>query len=158
MKNVLLFTLLVCSSFMMSQAGIIVPPEKVRSAFEKKYPQKTAVWSIEYGNKDDDVRFEAKFDTDAQKKGYAQFDQKGNFKFFKEQISAVKLPSNAILYLNKNYPIKAKSKIETAARNVFFVTDALKTLVYEVTVRKEMKNYKVIFDTEGNYINRVQIN
>jgi hypothetical protein len=162
MKNVLLVTFLLYSSFMISQDGLIVPPEIVKLAFEKGYPEKKAVWSIEYGSKVDDIRFEAKFTTNTQTKGFAQFDQNGIFKFYKEQISASKLPNNVKLYLDKNYPLnkvrtKVKSKAIIPARVVFCVTDARNVLKYEAYVKEDLKNYKAIFDEEGNYINRIQI-
>lgn len=162
MKNVLLFTFLLYSSFIISQEGLIVPPEIVKSAFEKEYPQKKALWSIEYGSKANDIRFEAKFSTDTKAIGFVQFDQNGIFKFYKEQILISKLPKNAKLYLDKNYPLKAiktkaKSKAIIPARVVFCVTDAMSTVKYEASVKEDAKNYKVIFDADGNYINKVQI-
>ncbi len=164
MKNIFLFIFFLCSSLIKAQGGIIVPPESVRTAFEQMYANKIAVWSIEYGNKIDDVRFEAKFNVTSKTKGYALYDQKGVFRSFREQISMTKLPKNAKLYLDKNYPImpiktKVKSKIKNLpAREVFFVTDAQNVIAYEVKVRNESKNYKAIFDADGNYINKVQIN
>ncbi|WP_228012031.1 PepSY-like domain-containing protein [Flavobacterium hungaricum] len=156
----------------MSQAGILVPPEVVTTAFEKQYPKKSAYWSIEYSSNSSDVYFEAKFNTDAKAKGYALFDQKGNFVSYKEQVSNKVLPKTALDYLIKNYPAKTVSKAKTkskskakakttvvtsSATEFFSVVDAKGQNRYEVKVQKEGKTYNVIFDSIGEFVKRSQI-
>lgn len=167
MKKVLLFTAILYSSFLIGQNGILVPPKSITDAFEKQYPKKTVTWSMELGSSESDTNFEAKFNATAKTKGYALYDSRGNFKSYKEQVSSTKLPKDAQAYLDKNYPVKAtsnpkaktksKTKPVPAAREVFSVVDAQNKISYEVKVKKDAKYYKVVFDSTGNYIKRVQI-
>ncbi|WP_238568004.1 hypothetical protein [Flavobacterium sp. ASV13] len=124
---------------------VITPPEKVRFAFEKEYPGKTAVWSEEYvGDDDDEVRYEAKFNKDKNTKAVAIYDNSGVLKAFQLQIPLSKLPINAQTYLKKNYSPKAIKEIAVV------VDDKNKT-TYEVGVTKDSKFYDVVFDKDGDF-------
>lgn len=174
MKRMLLILAFLWSNFLISQTGVLVPPESVTTAFAKQYPKKEAYWSMEYGSTGSDVYFEAKFNASAKVKGYALYDQHGNFKSYKEQVLSNTLPKIAVDYLNTNYPVKvvansktkgkSKSKakplpVQSAApaREVFSVIDAQKQKRYEVKVQKEGKTYYVIFDSIGEFIKRTLI-
>ncbi len=150
MRNFLLIVLFLFNGFLFAQEGInmkkvITPPEKVRFAFEKEYPGKTAVWSEEYvGDDDDEVRYEAKFNKDKNTKAVAIYDNSGVLKAFQLQIPLSKLPINAQTYLKKNYSPKAIKEIAVV------VDDKNKT-TYEVGVTKDSKFYDVVFDKDGDF-------
>lgn len=158
MKNIFLFTAFLFSTFLIGQnSGVLVPPESVRMAFEKQYPKKTVIiWSMEYGETDDDIKFEAKFNETPQTKGYALYDGKGNFKSYKVQIILAKLPKNGQVYLKKNYPINAKTKLNPV-KQIFLVQNDKNETRYEAGVIKDKKNYNVVFDKDGTFVRRVQI-
>lgn len=150
MRNLLLIVLFLSNGFLFAQEGInmkkvITPPEKVRFAFEKEYPGKTAVWSEEYvGDDDDEVRYEAKFNKDKNTKAVAIYDNSGVLKAFQLQIPLSKLPLSAQTYLKKNYSPKAIKEIAVV------VDDKNKT-TYEVGVTKDSKFYDVVFDKDGDF-------
>lgn len=150
MKNVLPVILFLCSSFLFAQEGtnmkkVVTPPEKVRFAFEKEYPGKTAVWSEEYvGDDDDEVRYEAKFNTEKNEKALAVYDNLGILKAFELQIPLKQLPLKAQTYLKQNYSPKAIKEI------AIVVDDKSKT-TYEVGVAKDSKFYDVVFDKNGGF-------
>ncbi|KRB59842.1 hypothetical protein [Flavobacterium sp. Root186] len=165
MKKLLLFTTFLCCNFLIGQS-ILLPSENIVKAFEKQYPQKKPIWSMEYGKDENDINFAAKFTTAAKTQAYAVYDSDGNFKTYKEQISNAKLPKNIQLYLDTNYPVKtnSKSKVKTksktvpaAVREAYSVVDAKNKATYEVRVKKDGKDYNLIFDPEGNLIKRIQI-
>lgn len=164
MKNLFLFTAFLCCSFLMGQS-ILLPSEDIRKAFEKQYPKKKPIWSIEYGKNEDDINFAAKFTAMANTWAYAVYDSNGNFKSYKEQISSAKLPKNALVYLDINYPVKSnpksksksKDKATVPVREAYSAVDAENTTTYEVKALKDGKNYNLIFDTEGNLIKTIQI-
>lgn len=170
MKNILLIIAFLYSSLIIGQNGILVPPDNILKAFEKQYPQKKATWSMEYGQKEDDINFEAKFNVAKKTTGYALYDQRGVFKSYKELMSSTKLPKNAQVYLDTNYPVKSNSKAKTKSkskakskavaapvREVFNVVDAQGKTRYEVKTKKDNKTYNVIFDAEGNFVKTIQI-
>ncbi|CAC9973171.1 hypothetical protein [Flavobacterium panici] len=167
MKNFYLFTAFLCFNFLIGQQSILLPSEKTVKAFEKQYPQKKPIWSMEYGKTENDIYFAAKFTVAVKTQAYAVYDSDGNFKKYKEQISSAKIPQNAQVYLDSNYPIKSnsksKSKSKTKAkavvlpREAYSVLDAKNKTTYEVKAVKEGKNYNLIFDEEGNLIKTIQI-
>lgn len=164
MKKLLLFTAFLCFNFLIGQQSILLPSENIVKAFEKQYPQKRPIWSMEYGKNENDINFAAKFTTTANTQAYAVYDSNGNFKSYKEQISSVKLPKNVQLYLDTNYPVKSslKSKTKSKAkaapvREAYSVVDAKNKTTYEVKAVKDGKNYNLIFDTDGNLIKTIQI-
>ncbi|WP_291148665.1 hypothetical protein [Flavobacterium sp. UBA7680] len=164
MKNFYLFACLVCCNFMIGQA-ILLPSETIRTAFEQQFPRKKQIWTMEYGKNENDIRFVAKFIAAAKTQAYAVYESDGTFKSYKEQIPSAKLPQNAQVYLDANYPIKAnakpksKSKAVPAAtvREAYSVVDAKNRTTYEVRAVKDGKNYNLIFDQEGNLIKTIQI-
>ncbi len=154
----------------MSQKGILVPPDGVKAAFEKQYPKKNPVWSIEYGNSDMDTRFEAQFKTTGKAIGYALYDQNGTFKSYRELIPYAKLTKEAQVYLDANYPIKAagksgpkskksksKAKPASPARIVYSIVNAQNITKYAVAIKKDKKNYNAMFDQDGKFLKLIEI-
>ncbi|WP_343694580.1 hypothetical protein [Flavobacterium sp.] len=145
MKNILLIIILCCSGFLSAQNEVVTPPEKVKFTFEKEYPNKVPVWSIDYvGDDNDEIRYEAKFNTDKNVKALAVYDNLGVLKAFEQQIPLSKLPQKAQNYLKKNYSLKAIREIAVV------VNDKNKT-TYEVGIEKDSKFYDVVFDQNGGF-------
>lgn len=150
MRKVFIAIGLLFSSFLMAQEGtnmktVVIPPEKVKFAFEKQYPDKTPVWSEEYvGDDNDEIRYEAKFNADAKTKALAVYDNSGVLKAVETQIPLSQLPQKAQAYLKKSYPT---SKI----REIAMVTDYKNKTTYEVGIEKEAKFYDVVFDKNGGF-------
>ncbi|WP_343694579.1 hypothetical protein [Flavobacterium sp.] len=151
----------------MSQS-ILLPSENIIKAFEKQYPKKNPNWSMQYGAKEDDITFIAKFKATGNTQAYAVYESNGNFKAYKEQIPGSKLPKEIQAYLDANYPIKSNTKSKTKskvkvktpavpAREAYSVVDAKNKMTYEVKTKKDGKNYSLLFDTEGNLIKTIQI-
>lgn len=165
MKKLLLFTAFLCFNFLIGQQSILLPSENIIKEFEKQYPQKKPIWSMEYGKNDNDIYFAAKFTIAAKTQAYAVYDSDGNFKTYKEQISSAKLPKNGLVYLDTNYPVKSisksksksKAKATVPVREAYYAVDAKNKTTYEVKVVKNKKNYNLIFDEEGNLIKIIQI-
>lgn len=150
MKNVFLIIVLFWSSFLIGQNEVVTPPEKVKFAFEKEYPNKVPVWSLKYvGDDDDEIRYEAKFNTDKNTKALAVYDNLGLLKAYELQIPLSQLPAKAQAYLKKNYKAKAIKEIAVV------VDDKNKT-TYEVGVEKDSKFYDVVFDKNGGFDVAVQ--
>jgi len=150
MKKVILFAIFIYSNFLISQNGILVPPENVRKAFENQYPSKKPIWDIEYSGKSDDVIFEAKFNDAPNILAFARYDKSGNFKAYKGQILVNKIPKKAQTYLKKNYPAKS-------LKQFFSVVDNLNVRTYEAAVIKDSKFYNIIFDQNGEFNRKTQI-
>lgn len=150
MKNVIFALVFLCANFLMAQNGInttekVTPPEKVIFTFERAYPGKIPVWSLEYvGDDNDEIRYEAKFNADAKTKALAVYDNLGNLKAFELQIPLSQLPQKAQAYLKKNYPVNAVKEIAKV------VDDKNKT-TYEVGVEKNARFYDVVFDKNGGF-------
>ncbi|WP_264538043.1 hypothetical protein [Flavobacterium sp. N1736] len=153
MKNILLLIAFLCSSFLIAQKGVLVPPDAVTIAFEKQNPKKIASWSIEYG-KSDDVYFEATFNTTAKNKAFALYDSNGVFKSLKTQILIAKLPLKAQTYLKKNYP--AKGKVQPVGKILNKIDDT-NSETYIAEIKKDKKLYNVVFDKDGEFIKRIEI-
>jgi hypothetical protein len=145
MKNVFLLIVLFWSGFIIGQNNVVTPPEKVRFTFEKEYPNKVPVWSVRYvGDDDDEIRYEAKFNTDKNTKALAVYDNLGVLKAYELQIPLSQLPVKAQTYLKKNYPAKA-------IKEVSVVVDDKNQTTYEVGVEKDSKFYDVVFDKNGGF-------
>lgn len=145
MKNVFLLTAFLFCSLIIGQNTIVTPPEQVKMNFEKEYPNKTAVWSMKYvGDDDDEVRYEAKFNTEKNTKALAVYDNLGVLKAYELQIPLSQLPQKAQNYLKKNYAPKAIKEIAV------IVDDKNKT-TYEVGIEKDSKFYDVVFDKNGGF-------
>ncbi|SHH72209.1 PepSY-like domain-containing protein [Flavobacterium defluvii] len=145
MKNILLLIILFCSGLLSAQNEVVTPPEKVKFTFEKEYPNKVPVWSIDYvGDDNDEIRYEAKFNTDKNTKALAVYDNLGVLKAFEQQIPLSQLPQKAQNYLKKNYSQKAIKEIAVV------VNDKNKT-TYEVGIEKDSKFYDVVFDQNGGF-------
>lgn len=150
MKNVFLTFAFLCTSFLLAQEGttmkmVVTPPEKVKLAFEKEYPGKTAVWSEEYvGDDNDEIRYEAKYNVNNATKALAVYDNLGNMKAYELQIPLSQLPPKAQAYLKKNYAVKA-------IREIAVVVDYKKITTYEVGIEKDAKFYDIQFDKDGGF-------
>lgn len=150
MKNLFFIITFLYSSFLIGQNGVspdkmVTPPEKVLYTFQKEYPGKLPVWTLKYvGDDDDEIRYEAKFKTNATTEVLAVYDNLGVLKAFESQIPLSKLPAKAQAYLKKNYPAKAIKEIAVV------VDDKNKT-TYEVGVQKNSKFYDVVFDKNGGF-------
>ncbi|MDR6763289.1 hypothetical protein J2Y38_003508 [Flavobacterium sp. 2755] len=145
MKKVFLLLVLLYGGFLSAQNEVVTPPEKVRFTFEKEYPNKVAVWSIDYvGDDNDEIRYEAKFNTDKNTKALAVYDNLGILKAYELQIPLTQLPQKAQTYLKKNYAPKAIREIAV------IVNDKNKT-TYEVGVEKDSRFYDVVFDQNGGF-------
>jgi len=150
MKNVFLTFTFLCTSFLLAQEGttmkkVVTPPEKVKLAFEKEYPGKTAVWSEEYvGDDNDEIRYEAKYNVNNTTKALAVYDNLGNMKAYELQIPLSQLPPKAQAYLKKNYAAKA-------IREIAVVVDYKKVTTYEVGIEKDSKFYDIQFDKDGGF-------
>ncbi|MFH6942936.1 PepSY-like domain-containing protein [Flavobacterium sp. FlaQc-50] len=150
MKNVLLLLIFLGSGYLRAQEGImmkevVTPPEVVRFAFERQYPNKTAVWAMEYvGDDNDEIRYEAKFNLTTKTKALAVYDNLGNLKATETQIPLSQLPSKAQAYLKQNYPAKA-------IREIAIVVDDKNKTTYEVGIEKKTKFYDVVFDKNGGF-------
>jgi len=150
MRNIILFAFVVCSNFLIAQNGILLPPENIRTAFEKQYPKKKPIWEVEYSSKNEDVIFEAKFNETPKIAAFARYDKNGNFKAYKAQTILTKLPKKAQVYLKENYPVKS-------LRQFFSVVNDLNVKSYEASLIKDSKFYNIIFDEDGEFYKRVQI-
>lgn len=150
MKNILLVMLFLYSGLLIGQNGIsenkiVTPPEKVLFNFQKEYPNKEAVWSLNYvGDDDDEIRYEAKFNTDKNIKVLAVYDNLGILKAFEQQIPLSQLPVKAQNYLKKNYSPKAIKEIAV-------VVDDKNITTYEVGIEKDGKFYDLVFDKNGGF-------
>lgn len=150
MKNVFLFFVFLCSGYLRAQEGIamkevVTPPEVVRFAFERQYPNKTALWAMEYvGDDNDEIRYEAKFNLTTKTKALAVYDNLGNLKATETQIPLSQLPPKAQAYLKQNYPAKA-------IREIAIVVDDKNKTTYEVGIEKKTKFYDVVFDKNGGF-------
>ncbi|WP_029273515.1 PepSY-like domain-containing protein [Flavobacterium sp. KJJ] len=149
MKNYLLVFLFLYSSLIIGQNGVspekITPPEKVLFTFQKEYPNKIPLWSVEYvGDDNDEIRYEAKFKTDTNAEALAVYDNLGVLKAFELQIPLSQLPARAQAYLKKNYPANA-------IREIAVVVDYKNETTYEVGVEKSSKFYDVVFDKNGGF-------
>ncbi|MES2573490.1 MAG: hypothetical protein V4572_00980 [Bacteroidota bacterium] len=147
MKNLFLAISLLFSVFLVAQTGItsnnlITPPEKVLANFQKEYPSKVAVWTLEYGGEDnDEIRYEAKFNTN-NSEALAIYDSSGSLKAFVLAIPINQLPANALSYLRMNYP-------EKSIREASVVVNDKKQITYEVGVERNALFYDIVFDSNG---------
>lgn len=138
------------SSFLMAQEGtnmkkVVTPPEVVKFAFEKAYPNKVPVWSEEYvGDDNDEIRYEAKFNADAKTKALAVYDNLGVLKAVETQIPLSQLPQKAQIYLKKSYPT-------SVIHEIAMVVDYKNKITYEVGIEKQAKFYDVVFDKNGGF-------
>lgn len=144
MKSIFLIIVSLCSNYLMAQE-VITPPDVVKLAFEKGYPNKKPVWSMEYvGDDNDEIRYEAKFNLTTKTKAVAVYDNSGILKAFEKKIPLSELPQKAQTYLKTNYPTNA-------IREIAIITDYKNKITYEVGIKKEDKFYDVVFDKNGGF-------
>lgn len=150
MKNFFFIITFLYSSFLIGQNEIypnkvVTPPEKVLYTFQKEYPGKVPVWTVKYvGDDDDEIRYEAKYNTDKKTEALAVYDNLGVLKAYELQIPVSQLPQKAQAYLKKNYSAKA-------IREVAVVVDDKNKTTYEVGIEKNSKFYDVVFDKNGGF-------
>jgi hypothetical protein len=150
MKDIVLVFVFLCSSGLMAQSIIndnkaVTPPETVRFAFEKEYPNKKAIWALEYvGDDNDEIRYEGKFKTNENASALAVYDNLGNLKAFELQIPLSQVPQKAQNYLKKN-------NAANAIREIAVVVDSNQKTTYEVGIEKDARFYDVVFDKNGGF-------
>lgn len=150
MKKLVLMIVFLYSSFLIGQnevysEKVVTPPEIILVTFQKEFPGKIPVWRLDYvGDDDDEIRYEAKFNTDKNVKALAVYDNLGVLKAYEEQIPLSQLPLKAQAYLKKNYPANAIKEV------TIVVNDKSKT-TYEVGVEKQSRFYDIIFDKSGGF-------
>ncbi|SFD21368.1 hypothetical protein [Flavobacterium phragmitis] len=150
MRIFILFAFFIYSNFIIGQGASLIPPDYVINAFEKQYPKKKAVWEIEYGEKNDDLTFIAKFTKAPKTIAFAYYDQNGVFKVCKVQMPSIKLGKKIQTYLKANYSVKS-------VKEVFSVIDYSNIKSFEVGVIKDSKSYNLIFDQDGEFLKRIRI-
>jgi hypothetical protein len=150
MKKLVLMIAFLHSCFLIGQnevyaEKVVTPPEKVIVTFQKEFPGKIPVWRLDYvGDDDDEIRYEAKFNTDKNVKALAVYDNLGVLKAFELQIPFSQLPLKAQVYLKKNYSANA-------IREVAVVVDYKNITTYEVGVEKGTRFYDIVFDKSGGF-------
>lgn len=145
MKSLFVSIAFFYSIFLIGQTSVVTPPEIVRMAFEKQYPNKKPVWSLEYvGDDNDEIRYEAKYNATTTTKALAVYDNLGVLKAYELQIPLSQLPVKAQNYLKKNYTAKA-------IREIAVVVDDKNKTTYEVGVTKDNKFYDIQFDKDGGF-------
>jgi hypothetical protein len=142
MKIFYLATAFLISSLVMGQQKGVLPPANVKMAFEKQFPNKTAIWSIGHEDPKEDITFKAKFNETPTTKAYAVYDGKGVFKVYKTQIQIDQLPFKAQLYLKKEYPAKP-------AKQILLMIDAQNEKTYKVEGKNNIQFYDIVFNKEG---------
>jgi hypothetical protein len=148
--NYFLFIAFFWFGLISGQNSTLLPSENVRQAFEKQYPKKKPIWTIEYSsNKEVDITYIANFTLPEKNKALAVYDSKGNFKAYKVQITIKKTPLILQNYLTENCldPIK----------DILDVIDDKNVSSYEVRAIKDTKLYYLFFDKEGQYIRKIQV-
>lgn len=153
MKNILLLMAFLYTSLFMGQNALLLPSENIIAAFEKQYPNKKPVWTLEYG-KNDEIKFVAEFKGTDKTKEYAIYNSDGTFKAYKKSIPISKLPLNAQNYIKKNYPSKGKVK---STGEILAMIDDKNNETYIVEVKKDKKLYNIVFDKEGEFLKRTEI-
>ena len=141
LKTVFLVFTLVFSVALFAQKetkGKVSVPSIVSESFQKEFPNKKANWEMENGD------YEVEFKLNGGEAS-AVYDKSGHRKELEIDIRHGELPLAAMDYLKKNYP---SVKITEAAK----ITDDKNTLTYEAEIRKNNKNYDVLFDASGKFI------
>jgi hypothetical protein len=117
-------------------------PSVVSASFQKEFPNKKAKWGMEGGG------YEAEFKLNGIDAS-AVYDKSGHRKELEIDIKITELPVAVLDYLKKNYP---SDKINDAAK----ILDDKNVLTYEAEIRKNGKNYDVLFDISGKFMKIVK--
>lgn len=149
MKRFFLNILFLFCGFLSAQNSILQPPESVKLAFEKQFTNQKPIWSMELGSNVDDIKFVANFTQYPKLKAVAVYDSKGIFKSYKVPASMEKLPAVTKKYLTKEY--------QNTAKQVFIVVDDKKVETYEVLAVKDKKKYRMVFEKNGDFRNKTEI-
>jgi hypothetical protein len=142
MKNFCLAAAFLINSLIMAQKNGVLPPANVKIAFEKQYPKKSAIWSVEHDDEKNDKIFKAKFNETTTTKATAFYDSSGSFKSYKIQVSIDQLPYKAQLYLKKEYPAKP-------FRKIILVIDDKNIKTYRVRSDNNAKLNDIVFNKDG---------
>lgn len=116
-------------------------PEKVKAAFEKKFPQaKKVKWE-----KESDTEWEAEFKMDGMEYS-ANFLEDGNWQETEHEIKEKDIPSTVATTLKRELP---GYKVEEAE-----VSETEKGLVYEFEMEKGEEGVEVVIDSNGTLIQK----
>lgn len=124
-------------------------PIEVEFAFQKQFPNTTAIWSSTYqGNDQDQLVFIGKFQVNAVKNA-AMYYKDGQFKALEISLISNELPRTVKKYLKKNYP---KIPINEASKTI----DYDGKVIYEVGIINNGAFYDLVFDSEGYFLQMIQ--
>jgi hypothetical protein len=113
-------------------------PDLVKQSFSKVYPNvKVDSWEKEATN------YEAEFHLNNVESS-ALFSEHGNFIEFEQEIVLTDLPKAVIEYCTLNYK---DYKLNEAA----IITDVYKRATYEVELKKGKEKFDLLFDEQGNF-------
>jgi hypothetical protein len=113
-------------------------PDLVKQSFSKVYPNiKVDNWEKEAAN------YEAEFHLNNVESS-ALFSEQGNFIELEQEIVLTDLPKAAIDYCHLNYK---DYKLNEAA----VITDVYKKATYEVELKKGKEKFDLLFDEQGNF-------
>jgi hypothetical protein len=113
-------------------------PDLVKQSFSKVYPNiKVDTWEKEA------VNYEAEFHLNNVESS-ALFSEQGNFIELEQEIVLTDLPKAAIDYCHLNYK---DYKLNEAA----VITDVYKKATYEVELKKGKEKFDLLFDEQGNF-------
>lgn len=151
MKKVFWLAVLLFSNFIIGQKpSVLLPPDNIVTIFKNQYPDKAAIWSLEYV-KDNYVNYVAEFNYGPKIKAYALYNSDGVFKFCKKQIVTTQLPPKAQKYLAQNNMVKS------ITQSYSVITDINEeSYITGVKINKQL--YRIVFDKEGEYMTRIKVN
>jgi hypothetical protein len=119
-------------------------PDLVKQSFSKVYPNiKVDTWEKEA------VNYEAEFHLNNVESS-ALFSEQGNFIELEQEIVLTDLPKAAIDYCHLNYK---DYKLNEAA----VITDVYKKATYEVELKKGKEKFDLLFDEQGNFIKKEEL-
>jgi hypothetical protein len=119
-------------------------PDLVKQSFSKVYPNiKVDTWEKEA------VNYEAEFHLNNVESS-ALFSEQGNFIELEQEIVLTDLPKAAVDYCHLNYK---DYKLNEAA----VITDVYKKATYEVRLKKGKEKFDLLFDEQGNFIKKEEL-
>ena len=119
-------------------------PDLVKQSFSKVYPNiKVDTWEKEA------VNYEAEFHLNNVESS-TLFSEQGNFIELEQEIVLTDLPKAAIDYCHLNYK---DYKLNEAA----VITDVYKKATYEVELKKGKEKFDLLFDEQGNFIKKEEL-
>lgn len=119
-------------------------PDLVKQSFSKVYPNiKVDAWEKEVAN------YEAEFHLNNVESS-ALFSEQGNFIELEQEIVLTDLPKAAIDYCHLNYN---DYKLNEAA----IIKDVYKRATYEVELKKGKEKFDLLFDEQGNFVKKEEV-